>query len=303
MIEWVVIILLVLAVPTLLAGYFLARTAIYPKVFAPEEIYRVEVENGNLIESVFKTWQKSEVRIHSPAGYDLFALYLPLENSQKTIILNHGITMGLFQMIVFAAIFRSRGFNVLVYDLRNHGRSGGKNTTFGFYEKHDLKAVVDYAFDQLQPGGKVGTMGISLGGGTALQHAAIDPRLSFVIVDCAYSKLFDLFRFRLKEDYHLPAFPVLYAGMWIIWLLTGARFDSISPRDAVENFDTPLLLIHGQEDRYVPAEMSSELYERKIRGIRKLWLAPNAKHAQAYPQNPDEYIHQIDMFLEEIQLI
>jgi uncharacterized protein len=303
MIESVLIVLLVLAVPTLLAGYFLARTAIYPKVFAPEEIYRGEVENGNLTESVFKTWQKSDVRIQSPAGYELFALYLPLENSQKTIILNHGITMGLYQMMVFAAIFRSRGFNVLVYDLRNHGRSGGKNTTFGFYEKHDLKAVVDWAFDQLQPGGKVGTMGISLGGGTVLQHAAIDPRLSFVIADCAYSNLFDLFHFRLKEDYHLPAFPVLYIGGWFFWLQTGARFKSISPRESVTQFDTPLLLIHGQEDRYVPTEMSNELFKFKTQGLCNIWLAPNAQHAQAYPQNPEEYTRQIDLFLEEIQLI
>jgi uncharacterized protein len=303
MLQWVAVSLFVLTILLLLAGYYLARTAIYPKVFSPETIYQGEVQGGNFIEKDYQSWQKMEVRIHTPPGYDVFALYFPYNNSQKTVIMSHGITMGLFQMIAFLPIFRRHGFNVLVYDLRNHGRSGGKNTTFGFYEKHDLKAVVDWAFDQLQPGGQVGTLGISLGGGTTLQHAAIDPRLSFVIVDCAYSNLFDLFRFRLKEDYHLPAFPILYIGGWWIWLLTSARLGAISPREAVQQFETPLLIIHGQEDRYVPTEMSSELYESKTRGIRKLYIVPNAKHAQSYPQNPEEYARQIEMLLAEVQLL
>jgi uncharacterized protein len=303
MTDWIVMILLVLTILLLAASYHLARTAIYPKVSSPEDIYRGEIEKGFLVEAVFHTWPKIEVRIHSPAGYDLFALYFPLNDSQKTVILNHGITMGLFQMIVFLPIFRKHGFNVLVYDLRNHGRSGGKNTTFGFYEKHDLKAVVDWAFDQLEPGGKVGTMGLSLGAGTALQHAAIDPRLSFIIADCPYSNLFELFRFRLKEDYRLPAFPIFYIGMWMVWFITGAQFRSISPREEVEKFDTPLLLIHGREDSYIKPEMSIELYERKTQGIRKLWLAPNAEHAESYDQNPEEYVHQVESFLEEIRLI
>jgi pimeloyl-ACP methyl ester carboxylesterase len=303
MADWIGIILLVLVILLLAAGYYLARVAIYPKVFTPEEIYRGEMEKGYSIEEIINTWPKKEVQIHSPAGYDLNALYLPLGDSQKTVILNHGITMGLFQMIVFSSIFRRHGFNVLVYDLRNHGRSGGENTTFGFYEKHDLKAVVDWAFNQLKPGGKIGTMGLSLGAATALQHAAIDPRLSFIIVDCPYSNIFELFRFRLKEDYHLPAFPILHIGMWLIWFITSARLQSISPRDEVEKFDTPLLIIHGQEDTYIKPEMSVELYEHKTRGIRKLWLAPNAGHAESYDKNPEEYARQVQAFLEEIHLI
>jgi uncharacterized protein len=300
--EWLLIVIIILIIILLGAGSYLTRVAIYPKVFPSEEIYRGEIENGHLVEAVFKTWQQREVQISSPDGYALRALYFPLEDSQKTVILSHGITMGIYQMIAFLPIFRSCGFNVIVYDLRNHGSSGGKNTTFGFYEKHDLKAVVDWAFDQLEPGGRVGTMGLSLGAGTSLQHAAIDARLSFVIADCPYSDLFDLFSQRLMDDYHLHPFPVLYVGEWIFWLITGARYRDISPRKAVEKFSTPLLLIHGQEDTYVPSRMSRELYQHKTNGIRKLWLVPLAEHAAAYDQDRKEYARQVEEFLKEIRL-
>jgi uncharacterized protein len=89
----------------------------------------------------------------------------------------------------------------------------------------------------------------------------------------------------------------------MFWLLTGARYHDISPRDEVEKFDTPLLLIHGEKDTYIQPEMSIELYQRKIRGLRKLWIAPDAEHAEAYDKNPEEYSRQIEIFLQDIHLI
>jgi uncharacterized protein len=301
--EWLIVVILLLVIALLGSGYYLTRVAIYPKVFSPDVVYQGEIEKGRLQENAFQRWSKMDVRIQSPDGYELSAQYFPIEGSQKTVILSHGITMCGYQMLFYLPIFRDLHFNVLVYDLRNHGKSGGKNTTFGFYEKHDLKAVVDWAFDQLQPGGKVGTMGLSLGAGTSLQHAAIDTRLAFIIADCPYSNLYELFRFRLKEDYHLPAFPVLTIGQMFFWLATGARYQDISPSDIAARIEAPLLLIHGENDTYVPPEMGIEIYEQKTTGYRKMWLAPGSEHAVSLDDHPQEYRQVIQDFLKENDII
>ncbi len=70
-----------------------------------------------------------------------------------------------------------------------------------------LQILVDWAFQQLDETGIVGTHGESLGAATTLQHAAIDKRISFAIADCPFSDLTELLKYRFKEDYHLPALP------------------------------------------------------------------------------------------------
>ncbi len=38
--------------------------------------------------------------------------------------------------------FTRRGFNVIAYDSRGHGRSEGDRCTYGFFEKQDLRRVL-----------------------------------------------------------------------------------------------------------------------------------------------------------------
>jgi uncharacterized protein len=206
-------------------------------------------------------------------------------------------------MIKYGGMFYRRGWNLLVYDLRNHGRSGGNNTTFGYYEKHDLKAVVDWACDRLGPGGVVGTMGESLGAATTLQHAAIDRRIAFAISDCSFSSLGELLAYRLKVEYHLPRFPLLNAAEFFIRLLTGGlTFDKASPISVIPGIETPIFFVHGKSDAYIPPEMSVNMYEAKQKGYRKLYLAPNADHAEAYWKNQSEYDQQVGSFLQDLGL-
>ena len=286
----------------LAASFYFARVALYPKKFDVTYTLNHEIEAGHIVEDEYQPWPKEEVRIRSPYGYDLFAIYHPCEGSQKTVVIAHGITWNLYGSVKYAILFRKRGFNVLLYDHRNHGRSGGSNTTFGYYEKHDLKAVVDWAFERLGPGGRVGTLGESLGGATVLQHAAIDPRISFVIADCPFSDLVSLFTYRMGVEYHLPPFPLLNVASLVSWLLTGMRFEQVSPMRGMANLETPVMFVHGKEDRYILPEMSIAMYQAKKHGARKLYLAPNAKHAESLSKNRVEYDKQVGEFIKEINL-
>lgn len=285
-----------------LAAYYFVRVAIYPKVMRYEETYHRMVREGKIDPVEFDAWTKEEITIRSPFGYNLHGFYFPMEGARKTIVIVHGITWSLFGSVPYMAIFRKRGYNVLIYDQRTHGLSGGENCTFGLFEKYDLKTVVDYALARLGPGGIVGTHGESLGAATVLQHAGIDPRLSFAIADCPYSDLYPLFAYRLKMEYHLPAFPLLDVASQICYRMCGMKFSEVRPIEAVRNLETPVMFCHGVEDDYIPPQMSVDMQQARRKGLTRLYLAPNARHAQAYWNNREEYDQKVGQFLAEIGL-
>ena len=284
------------------AGYFFARLALFPSVMTFEDTRKQAIELGWLVEERYEPWAKEEVTIPSPFGYALSAVYHPVEGSSRTVVISHGIGSSSYGAVKYAALFHDRGYNVLLYDLRHHGRSGGHNTTFGFYEKYDLKAVIDFAFSRLGPGGIVGTMGESMGAATTLQHAAIDPRVAFAIADCPYSDLPELFAYRLREDFNLPAFPLIPTASLAARVIARCDFREASPIRCVSQIEQPVLFIHGSGDSYIPPKMSVDLCSAKTRGYSKLYLAPGAGHVESVMRNPVEYDQQVGAFLAEIGL-
>ncbi len=295
-------ILIFLAILLLAGSFYLCAQAIFPRVIPYQKTYEIEVEKGKLVESEYLTWTRQEVRIQSPFGYNLAGTYLPLEGSKKTAIIVHGFIFSRLGSVKYVRLFRDRGFNVFIYDQRYHGQSGGKSTTFGYYEQHDLKAVVDWAFQQIGQDGIVGTMGESLGAATCLMHAALDPRITFTIPDCPYADLREELSLRLKLDYHLPAFPLMPLASLFCRLLAGFWFRQVSPIRGIPHIQTPVFFIHGQNDTYIPPEASQKMFAAKTNGYRRLYLAPNADHAEAYWNNRETYHREIGLFLNEIGL-
>lgn len=291
----------VIAALLLGASFYLSNLVIHPRTRSPEYTYAWEKEQGHITASGFESWPKEEVRLMSPYGYALYGLYVPVPNSRKIVILAHGITWTLYGSVKYATLFYKRGWNVLLYDHRNHGRSGGHDTSFGVYEKEDLKAWVDWALMRCGAACVVGTHGESLGGATVLQHAAIDPRIAFVVADCPFASAWEQFAYRLRVEYHLPAWPLLPLASLITRLRAGWSFAAASPIATIAKVQTPVLFIHGAEDDYVPPSASVRMFERKP-GVKRLYLVPGAAHARALMTDPEAYDRELGAFLAEIGL-
>ncbi len=101
-----------------------------------------------------------------------------------TVVYLHGLGDNRGSVMGIAEHFTARGFDVLAYDSRAHGDSGGDVCTYGYYEKHDLAR----ALDRMEPGAVV-AFGVSLGAGIALQAAAEEPRLTAVVAVAPISDL------------------------------------------------------------------------------------------------------------------
>ena len=299
------LLILVLIIPVailfliVVVGLWLVKQAFYPRKFTYEKSYDLEVEHGRLNDTEFQSWSKQEVTIRSPHGYDLSGTWFPLTDSSKTIIMLHGLSYTRAGMIKYIPVFRRRGFNVLIYDQRFFGRSGGPNTSYGFYEKNDLKAAFDWVAEKTGPQGIIGTLGESMGGAIVLQHGAIDPRPAFIIADSSYADLREAMALRLHNEYHFPAFPLLNIGAWLITVFGDFNFSQVIPERDVANIQMPILFVHSLEDKEVPPSHGRRLFAAKRRGLRRLYLAPDAGHVEAAWRDRAAYDREVGEFLND----
>lgn len=282
---------------------YLCWRALHPRVIPLLKTYQIEVEHGRLDEHAYRTWPKQEVKIRSPWGYYLAATYFPQPGAKRTLIFAHGHGYSRFGGAKVIPFFHRHGFNVLLFDQRGHGLSGGSTCTYGYYERYDLKALTTWALAQLGPGGIVGTLGESLGAATCLLHAALDPRVAFVIADSPYARLDDVFKRRLHEDYHLPEIPFYYTTTWLCRLIAGFMPHQVAPIDVMPSVQAPVLLIHGSADALIPVETAQELYHAAPEGKCILYIAEGAEHVGVFDLNPTAYFDHITAFLRRFGFI
>jgi len=165
-----------------------------------------------------------------------------------------------------------RGFDVIAYDSRAHGQSDGDTCTYGFFEKLDLRRVMD----TLRPGPIV-LIGSSLGAAVALQAAVGQPRVVGVVAAEAFSDLRTIATERAPA--YLPAWTIRQA--FRVAEQQG-RFDvaRVSPVAAARALRIPVLLIHGADDHDTSPEHSQRLLAA-LGGPKRLILVANAGHNQA----------------------
>ena len=296
----VILILLALLILVVLGiSLWIVKQALYPRKFSYEKSYLIEVENGRFSEDVWNSWEKHELIIQSPYGYNLSCTWLPQPGSKKTIILLHGFPYTRVGMIKYIPVFRSRGFNVLIYDQRYYGRSGGPFTSYGFFEKHDLKAALDWVLEHTGPASLVGTLGESMGGATVLQHGVIDPRPAFIIADSSYADLREAMQIRLRDQYHLPAFPITNIGARLLSIFGGFTPEQASAERAAAELTMPVLFIQSMNDVEVPPAHGRRLFAAKRKGLRRLYLAPDAGHVEAVWADRAAYDREVGEFLKE----
>lgn len=260
-----------------------------------------QLNEGHIDSLWLKTLSFERIKINSDFEYQLDGIMLYCNDSTKnTIIVCHGVGANKYGMFKVAPMYLELGFNVLLFDSRAHGESGGENYSFGYYEKDDLEQVVKYIKKEFL-GGKIGIHGESMGAATCLLHAGKYNSVDFYIEDCGYSDLKKLLNYRLKEDYGIPNTLILESASIITKIKDGYYFGQISPLESIINLQTPILFIHGLEDDYVPTFMGEEMY-KKYEAPKSLLLVKEAEHAASYTKAPLKYKHTVHDFLKTNKL-
>jgi fermentation-respiration switch protein FrsA (DUF1100 family) len=219
--------------------------------------------------------------------------------TNRYIIISHGVTETKINSIKYANMFLARGFNTLIYDHRRHGESGGKTTSFGHYEKFDLKTVVDWLKTEKGPQLELGIHGESMGAATMLLYAGLlEDGADFYIADCPFSDFKEQLAYLIKKDFKLVPGLLLPIGDALLRLRDKYSIRNVSPISVIENIKHPILFIHSQKDDFILPTMSKDLFEQK-KGPKMLFLAANGRHAQSFNENRADYERVIDEFLQK----
>lgn len=282
-------------------GVYLTNQFMYLKKKDEQEILHREISAGRLNMEDYNALPKEEVSIPSPFGYTIKAVFVNPNPGNKYMIFCHGVTETKLNSLKYMNLFLKRGFNAVVYDHRRHGESGGKTSSYGFFEKHDLQAVVEELIRRQGEDVFFGIHGESMGASTMLLYAgSVEDRADFYIADCPYSDFGEQLSYRMTKEVKLPIQGLLLPlADLFLKLREGYTLKDISPRMVVENIKKPVLFIHSTPDDFILSSMTQELFDKKS-GSKKLYLAENGLHAQSYNENKEEYEKAIDEFLEDV---
>jgi len=255
-------------------------------------------------EDPFEKYLREDVELVSKDNLKLRGTFIPyfqkIAEVKKTIILVHGYTATSESMSDFITPFLSQGWSVLLIDQRGHGKSEGQYASYGYHEKEDLDDWVNWVMAKNE--GKhqvIGLLGISMGAGTVLEYAAINKHVKFIIADCSYSDLEELLKYQIRDIRNIPAYPLLNALDVMLKLRVGFNIKAVSPLKTVRDTNIPIMFIHGSEDRFVPTQMSKDLYEVKT-GKKKLLIIEGASHANSYWTNKNLYEKEMWDFIDKV---
>jgi uncharacterized protein len=235
-----------------------------------------------------------EVQFPSRDHIRLVGWWIPAEQSIGTIVVCHGQNGSMDGDTRQIAPLHAAGFNVLMFDFRAHGRSGGNSVTMGMYEKEDLLGALDYLGDG-RGIIRVGVLGFSMGAAVALITAALSDRIGALVVDGSFGRLkYTLSAYATQHG--IPGFLARWLAGGVLAtasLRTEGRLDQADPiRWTVHIGPRPILFIHGDKDPFV--RMSDvDRMAGLASGPTEIWAVSNVGHRGAYKVNPEVYNQRV----------
>ncbi len=260
------------------------------------EQYRVLDDKLKITREAIANTSYEEVEIISFDGLRLKGKYYHFKDGAPIDIIFHGYRSraendcgGGFMLS------REFGHNVLLPDHRAHGKSEGNVITFGIKERYDCLQWIEYLTERFDDV-KIFITGVSMGAATVLMASDLElpKNVKGVIADCSYSSPKEIILLESKK----MGFPQKIAEPFIALssrIFAGFNWTETSPEQAVKNAKVPILIIHGEDDRFVPCDMCYPIYNA-CRGHKKLFTVKDAGHGLSFIVDKEGYKKAVNDF-------
>lgn len=302
------ILLLIIAAVVLGGSYYAYRIAFFSPAEGRDKIPEIQGETyepyRERLTEMFRTTIErpcEEVTITSHDGLTLFGRYYHTADGAPLDIGFHGYrSCYVSDFCGGGTMCLSQGHNLLLIDQRAHGRSQGNSISFGIQERHDALSWINYAIERFGPDTKICLYGVSMGGATVLMASGLDlpENVKGIVADCPYVKASDIIvhvgkKMKFPEWFTVPC----------AWL--GARIYggfNLHETDAVKSVQktkVPILIIHGEDDDFVPTKMSELALQANPEMVRRETF-PGASHAMSYMVDTERYWKVATEFMNEV---
>lgn len=301
---------LFLAMLILLITYICFRIVFYVPRKQIKPSNEIPVPEGPLYEPyhpLMRQWiqearefQHKDYYIQSHDGLKLHAKYFEYAPGATMEIMFHGYR-GSAERDLSGGIQRcfALGRNILLVDQRTSCGSEGNIISFGINEHLDALAWVDFAVKQFGPDVQIVLTGISMGASTVLMAAGkkLPENVVGVLSDCGFSSPKKIIK-KCARDLKVPP-NLIYPFIKLAAKIFG-HFDleEYTPLDAMKTCKLPVIFFHGEDDDFVPCDMSGEIYAA-CSSPKKLVTIPNAGHGLVYLVDNELYFDSVVNFFTE----
>lgn len=270
----------------LACGELTARVAARPK---PEASPPASLLDGFEIESL---------TLRTADGVRLDA-WLVVRDPDRCVLLLAGIGGNRRMLVPRARFWLSRGWSVLMPDLRGTGSSDPVPITFGARERLDVaacwRALVDRGF------GSIAVHAQSLGA-AAFCYARRDRRVpepTFAVLEAVYDDV------RQALYRRLPWIPFPDAVLWpVVGAATyglGEGATELRPIDAIASLHAPLLLVQGTDDEKVGVEVPRAILAACPAPVEDIAWIDGLGHVDLWREAPDASRAAIEAFLTRLR--
>lgn len=270
------------------SAYVVSDTVIHPKnlrkpVTVFPDQFRLVHENIN-----FRTAD----------GIALHGWFIPApETSQKTIIVLPGRGQNRGEILAGTHFLHNAGFNLLYFDFRGAGESGGTTTSIGYLELRDFDAALEFLKRNKEDEARqIGVYGLSMGGAVALYETANRAEIKCVVAEAAFDSFEGIVARYGWVNKHAPYFPVIPLGLMVTRLRLGIDPEPFSPIYHIAKISPrPLLLVAGSHDAIMPVKLMKKLFAA-AKHPKEMWVVQGAAHAKCAEIGGEEYKQRLSAF-------